>query len=1365
VSDVRVVRISSVSDTEESTTELDNHADTCVVGNNALIVFDSQTPVSVTGFDKLKSTVYQMVTAALAYDDPRTGETVILVIHQAIHVPHLTHNLLCCMQMRMNDVEVDECPKFLARNPTDKSHALTIPGDTSGDFYTIPLSLKGVTSYFPTRKPTMNEYENSELRYELTYAEPEWNPQASIFNEQEQQLLDVKGQLHDHIRPTKNLRSIMDIDTIMYDYNQYHSADHLFGSALSNCVHVRTTDSATQVDPAIDRGLSTVSMTSQPRLEPQILSRRWGIGLNQAKQTILKTTQRGIRSVLHPTLSRRFRTNDRMLRYRRLPMEIFSDTLISKIKSQRGNLYAQVYGARNGWTRAFPMKAKSDAHESLSLMFARDGVPPAMIVDGAKEQTLGEFRKKARQADCHLKQLEPFTPWANAAEGTIREIKRGFGRKMVRSKAPKRLWDHCLELEAAIRSHTAHQIYQLNGEVPETIMSGETADITPYCAFEWYEWVKFRDTSQQFPDDNIVLGRYLGTDVDVGTSLTAKILKKNGEVVYRSTYRPLTDEELQSEAEKKARTDFDAEIERRLGPSMKPDDFEDNDIETPTYETYEDDDDEPMPPAPDADEEPTPELGDNYLHAEVLLPRGDTTQTGRVIGRKRDAFGNPVGIENPNPILDTRVYQVEFPDGDISEYSANVIAENMWSQCDLDGNQNLLLDCFVEYKKDGHAVEYADRYITYNGRKSLRRTTKGWHICVQWKDGTTSWERLADLKESYPIDVAEYAVAQGIDHEPAFCWWVPHTLKKRNRIIATVSRRYAKRTYKFGIKVPRNVDECRKFDHENGNTLWMDAVRKEMKEVQVAFRLLNDGEAIPPGYQEMSAHLVFDVKMEDFRRKARYVADGYRTETPANLTYASVVSRDTVRIALTIAALNALEVKTSDIQNAYLTAPCVEKIWLKLGPEWGADEGKKAFVVRSLYGLKSAGQAFRNHLADCMRTLGYFPSLADPDLWMKAQTKVDGQRYYSYILLYVDDCLCIHEDAAAKLHELDKYFKMKPGSICDPDIYLGAKVKPFRLENGVVAWGLSSSKYVQEGVRTIESFLMEHGKQKLKKRVSAPFPSDYYAELDSTPELEPELATHYQNGIGILRWCVELGRVDIITEVSVLSSYLAMPRQGHLDAMYHIFAYLKIKHNARLVLDPSYPDIDERTFVKCDWRDFYGNIKEPTPPNAPAALGKEVDIRLYVDSSHADDRSTRRSRTGFFVYINNALITWVSKKQATIETSVFGAEFVAMKHGIENVRGLRYKLRMMGIQISGPTYVYGDNMSVINNTSRPESTLKKKSNSVCYHFCRESAAMDESIMGHVSSEENRADIATKIIGGGRKRDHLIGMTLHDIVER
>jgi len=127
----------------------------------------------------------------------------------------------------------------------------------------------------------------------------------------------------------------------------------------------------------------------------------------------------------------------------------------------------------------------------------------------------------------------------------------------------------------------------------------------------------------------------------------------------------------------------------------------------------------------------------------------------------------------------------------------------------------------------------------------------------------------------------------------------------------------------------------------------------------------------------------FDIKMgENFQRKARMVADGHRTETPAALTYCSVVSRDSVRIALTIAALDDISVLACDIQNAYLTAKCREKIWTQAGPEFGSDAGKIMLVVRALYGLKSSGAAYRALLAKTLYDLNYRPTKADPDVWL-----------------------------------------------------------------------------------------------------------------------------------------------------------------------------------------------------------------------------------------------------------------------------------------------------------------------------------------------------------------------------------------------
>ena len=128
-----------------------------------------------------------------------------------------------------------------------------------------------------------------------------------------------------------------------------------------------------------------------------------------------------------------------------------------------------------------------------------------------------------------------------------------------------------------------------------------------------------------------------------------------------------------------------------------------------------------------------------------------------------------------------------------------------------------------------------------------------------------------------------------------------------------------------------------------------------------------------------------------------------------------------------------------------------------------------------------------------------------------------------------------------------------------------------------------------------------------------------------------------------------------------------------------------------------------------------------------------------------------------------AMISWFSKKQTTVETAVFGSEFVALKTAVEALRGVRYKLRMMGVPINGPTYIYGDNQSVINNTSKPESVLKKKSSTICYHFVRKAVAMKECLTSHIPTQENFADLLTKVLSGS-KRQRLVRGILHYIYD-
>ena len=187
---------------------------------------------------------------------------------------------------------------------------------------------------------------------------------------------------------------------------------------------------------------------------------------------------------------------------------------------------------------------------------------------------------------------------------------------------------------------------------------------------------------------------------------------------------------------------------------------------------------------------------------------------------------------------------------------------------------------------------------------------------------------------------------------------------------------------------------------------------------------------------------------------------------------------------------------------------------------------------------------------------------------------------------------------------------------------------------------------MQSSLESVEKRLKESG-EKLPSRCRLPMTPSYSPELDATEEFSDDDANYYQSLIGILRWVIERCRMDIYTEVSMLSSYLSCPREGHFTALLQIFAYLQSHHNTRVVFDPSYRDIDEVFIEKKDWSDFYNVEEERIPDNAPRPLGKEFIVRAFVDASYAGCKLTRRSRTGFVVYLNSDPIYWYSKKQGS----------------------------------------------------------------------------------------------------------------------
>jgi hypothetical protein len=1384
-------------------TALDSHADTSCAGSNAVALELTGEKVNVYPFseDLPAVTEVPIATALTIWESPKTGEIWGLVIHEALFFgDRLRGSLLCPNQIRAAGNIVEDVP---VQFDASSRHAIDVPGRLE-----IPMELNGVISFLSTRKPTSAEIQSYHAgglqSVELTEDTP-WEPYSTKFAETEEaarampSVSAVRVVIPRHNVPNvvpeeeerccasspqrppiMNERQVavasrLESACVRIEFEEEGLATRLVSAinVEAECVGGDGLDVTTDPICAVAEenrwiaGLATKDRGSV--ITKEILARRWGIGLDTAHRTLTATTQLGVRKVLHP-VERRYRTRQAHLRFPSLNTRLYTDTMFATTKSLRGNKCAQVFTNGVGYDLFYPLKKESMASEALNEVIRTVGVPKELVSDGARAELYGRFGAVASEYRIKQRATEPYSGWQNRAEAAIREIKRGIRRATQRARSPKRLWDYCGEWVTAIRRLTAHDIPSLQDRVPCEAIEGNTPDISEYAQFDWYQYVWYHDPAVQFPDDPKKLGRWIGVAHDVGSPMTFWILPASCRVLARSTVFPLTKDELDDPLVKARLVELDLAVAEKIGNSVENDDVDEaliglfpeipDDIFVPDAESGDYEPADGSDVVPEADEF-TPEEYDEYLTAEVLLPNMGEMTKAKVIGRKRDADGNPVGLRNANPLLDTRQYEVEFADVATDVFTANLIAENLYSQVDEEGNSYSVMGEIIDHESDGSAVHKDDGMeVTRDGSLRPRRTTKGWKLLVAWKGGSSSWIPLKDLKESHPVQVAEYALANKILEEPAFNWWARHVLRKRDRIIRKVKSRYWERTHKYGILLPKTVAEALRLDRESGTDFWQRAIEKEMRNISCALDFPVDGKA-PVGYQKIDCHMIFDVKMT-LERKACYVAGGHQTEPTKDITFASVVSRDSIRIAFLVAALNDLDVLSADISGAYLNANAAEKVYTIAGKEFGATkEGRVVVITRALYGLRSSGKAWRDHMAATLRDYGYSSCRADPDVWMRPKTKANGFKYWSYVMVYTDDILVVDHEPKSIMDYLASRYKLKPGSVKEPDTYLGAQVSKFYIDGAPdpekPTWAMSSEKYVKQAVSDVEQELSSVDKC-LPTRVTTPLSQGYRPELDQSRELDAKRGQYYQSLIGVLRWICELGRVDILVAVSMLSRYLASPREGHLQQVFHLFAYLKQHKRSRMVFDDTEPIFDPNAFKVCDWSEFYPDAEEALPPSMPQERGHGVVTSCFVDADHAGCKATRRSHTGVFVFVNKAPILWHSKRQNTVETSTFGSEYCAMKTAIDMIEGLRYKLRMMGIPLNGSTAVFCDNQSVVKNSTAPESVLKKRHNAIAYHRACEAQAAGIIKVSWEDGATNIADLLTKFMPGPRLKE-LVGYVL------
>ena len=1348
--------------------ELDSNADTTVMGTNFALLSLTRRVADVYAFDpNLPPTAIPIATGATIYDHP-AGFPILLIIHEALwYGSHLNHSLINPNQIRSYGIPLWD-------NPFDRDHPLAM--EPSPDV-TIPFHTSGTKIYFTSRVPTTHELQDPNIiRIEIT-SPVDWNPTRVSLSSIDSLPLATDDKPIPY-GPHWKTPAPGDIPAHWYyDPTSDEALLHSTDPTMTYDMHPHDLQTVAQLDTALlDRPTrrSFISHERHQRVTADTLADFFGIGLERARQTLTATLQKGTRSAILP-LERRYRA-DRRFDVRHLHGRFSTDTAYFPCKSLRGNIASQIFFEKCGFAACYHLPRADNAHigPTLAAFTADFGVPSHLTMDGAQVQVgrHTEFQAFIRRHGIDFHVSHPRRPNENPAEGGIREIKRRFYRLMHKYSIPPRLWDFVLDYTIEVLNITVNSSRYSSGRTPLEHITGITPDISEYLDFHIYAWVFYKTNAGLGPRQ---LGRWLGVSHRRGPLMTYWILTSTGDIISCDSVQRVTNVEQDSDSMRQAMSEYTTQVRPRLDAAAAT--IQLPDLPAGRLFDLENEDDEFLRdfnrvlttelPSDDADDNtpiPYEQEADPYIHMEVGLRRDpeQPPQRAKVKRRKLDDDGTPIGSQHPtgNPLLDQRLYEVEFLDGTKETLAANILAEHILAQVDDSGHRQLLLDEIVDHRRLEDAIPKGKGLlITKSGATRKVQTTRGWELFVLWKDGSSIWVKLSDMKESYPIQTAQYARDHDLLDEPAFDWWARHVLKKAHTTLSKVKSKYWEKTHKYGVRIPKSIKEAIAIDKENGDTMWMDAIRKEMTAIRGAVEEYEGDIRDLIGYQLITGHIVFDVKLgENFRRKARFCADGHKTKTPASVTYSSVVSRDSVRIMLLIAALNGLSLKAADIQNAFLTAPNLEKVYIIAGPEFGAEQGKTFIIRKALYGLKSASAAFRAYLAEKLEEIGFKSSIADPDVWLRPASAPDGTEYYSYVLAYVDDILAIDHNPDAIMKQIGERFKFKNDAVMEPESYLGAKLQKRKLDNTDM-WTMSSVSYTDAALKNVMEQL-KGTRWKLPRNATTPMPTDYHPELDTTPLLDDEDKTRFQEMIGIIRWATEIGRVDVLHEVSILSQYQALPREGHLLAVLRIFAYWKAAPKLSLYFDPRLPRHDYTTFTTQhdEFQVHYRGARDEFPHNMPPPRGQPVVLTAFVDASHAANQKTRRSHTGYVIFLNRAPIVWYSKRQNTVEASTFSSEFIALKACTEAIVHLRYKLRMFGIPLCRtpatesnpdgqdlPAYVFCDNQSVVKNATHIESTLNKKHSSLAYHYIRWNVAAHIISLSWISTHDNIADTFTKVL--------------------
>ena len=1151
------------------------------------------------------------------------------------------------------------------------------------DGYLIPLSFTNGLAYMKMRPYTDKEW--IELPHVILTSDTEWDP--SVYDDDSNNLYDLDPP------PT-------------IDYDIEYSSQHPIMVS-----HVQTHSHTIVHELQIDSSASIV--TPVPRNYELMRKYFLNVSLNVVKKTFESTTQYARSGWITQHIYDTHKAPFPALNVRRRNECVATDTIFADTPAIfSGVTAAQIFvGVSTGFVDVFPLANDGQFASTLMDVIRKSGAMDVLISDRAQMEISNKVKDILRHLIIDDWQSEAHYQHQNAAERRYKHIKRNVQNMLNISGATASCWLLCLEYVVYVMNRMATK--SLSWRTPYESLTGITPDISVIYRFLFYDKIYFRNTnsrgdSHSFPSEsNERLGRFVGFSTHVGHGMTYKILTSDTQqIIYRSRIRLAS-----------------------IQPNLR--------IDPPPSTTVSD----------------TLPVIDSIPHQQPDMPpilesdRDRTTESFR-----------PMAVIDPDDLIG-RTY-ITSPADDGSQHrikiveKLDVLADEMNSMPEMQRfratNDKETIEEIVTYnqilqrleKDDGELGEWKFKSITSHDGPLNQSSTKyngsKWNVRVEWENGEITWEPLGIIAKSDPITCAIYAKENGLLDTPG---WIQFKklARRQKKLIRMVNQAKLKSfrhspIYKFGVQVPRNHAEAMELDKRDGGTFWADAESKELNQIDEynTFTDLGKG-ARPDSHRKIKVHMVYDVK-PDLRRKARLVAGGHLTPTPIHSVYSSVVSLRGLKISLFLAELNKLEAWVTDVGNAYLEAYTEEKLYIVAGPEFREREGHTLVITKALYGLKSSGLRWWEKLSEILNDLGFTASRAEDDIWMR-----DKQSHYEYIVRYVDDLLIVSSNPKAITDTLESKFKLKLKNTGPIKYHLGSD---FDRDSDDRTLLMSPTKYI---TRMLDNYMRMFGT--LPKEVITPLIKGDHPELDATSELDVDGVKKYQSLIGALQWVVTLGRLDIAVAVMTLSSFRAAPREGHLERAKRIYGYLRKMKHAAIRFRTGLPDYSSIPDEEYDWeKSIYGNMEESLPHDAPKAYGPPVIMTTYVDANLCHDFVTGRSVTGIIHLLNQTIVHYLSKKQPLVETATYGSEYMAARIATEQIMDLRNTLRYLGVNLVGPTYMFGDNKTVVDSSCKPKSKLHKRHVLLSYHRVREAIAAKVIKFVFIDGNLNPADILSKLWG-------------------